>query len=408
MFRYETAFTSTEAREDTAELLREVHDAYLEGRRPPAAPREVIRRSWDRVRRAGIDPDSPAGEDAEAERRSAHDTADTADARTMRAAVTMLRPQLGPLLDDGETLLVVSDSRARILDRLGSGQVLHGADDLGFRPGRSWSEGSVGTNAIGTTLVAGGPVHVHAAEHYCAAQHRWSCAAAPVRDPRSGRVVGVIDLSFRSTEASPTAVVLAQSLSVQVELAMRDAHRRTLQRLRESVKARPVGSRWVLVDGWGWVADAEGLSVPARIHLPDDPHDGLLVDGLGPVRLEPVAGGWLLVGSRGHSDSPDERGEERLEVVVSSTRCTVDVDVAGHRWTHMLVGRRADLVRALADHPLGMSARELALASYGRADAETSVRAEVHRIRRDIGDLILPRPYRLADGVLVRRADSGS
>ena len=42
MVRYQTAFASTEAREDTADLLRRVHDAYMEGRPAPAAPREVI------------------------------------------------------------------------------------------------------------------------------------------------------------------------------------------------------------------------------------------------------------------------------------------------------------------------------------------------------------------------------
>ena len=406
MVRYQTAFASTEAREDTADLLRRVHDAYMEGRPAPAAPREVIRRSWDRVRRAGVDPDAPAGEDDATERRAAHDGADSRDAATMRAVVTMLRPQLDPLLADGETLLAVSDSRAHILDRLGRGQILHGADDLGFRPGRSWSERSVGTNAIGTALAAGGPVHVHAAEHYCASQHRWSCAASPVRDPRTGQVVGVIDLSFRSSEASPTAVVLASSLCVQVELAMRDAHRRSLARLRSSVGSRPRGSRWVLVDGWGWVADAEGLSVPSRILLPDDPHDGILVDGLGPARLEPVPGGWLLVGDAPPS-TLDEGVGEHLEVELSATRCVVTVEVSGHTWTHVLLGRRADLVRALADHPLGMSGRELAVASYGRTDAETAVRAEVHRIRKEIGDLVLTRPYRLAEGVIVRRRVEG-
>lgn len=405
MVRYQTAFTSTDAREDTADLLQKVHDAYMEGRPTPVAPRDVIRRSWDRVRVAGVDPDSPAGEDDATERRSAHDTAGTPDARAMRAAVKMLRPQLQPLLDDQETLLVVSDSRARLVDRLGEGQILHGADDLGFRPGRSWSENAVGTNAIGTALTTGGPVHVHAAEHYCAAQHLWSCAASPVRDPRSGQIVGVIDLSFRSTEASPTAVVLASSLATQVEFAMRDAHRRSLARLRDQMTTRPTGSRWVLVDGWGWVAQAEGLTVPERIHLPENPREGLLVAGLGPAHLEPVAGGWLLVGERGGADAADDDEGESLELEVSPTRCIVTVGVSGHRWTHVLMGRRADLVRALADHPQGMSARELAIASYGRADAETSVRAEVHRIRREIGDLVLPRPYRLAEGVSVRRSE---
>ncbi|WP_369221153.1 hypothetical protein AB5J52_04035 [Streptomyces sp. R39] len=34
----------------------------------------------------------------------------------------------------------------------------------------------------------------------------WSCAAAPVRDPATGRVVGVVDLSGGATVATPPAL----------------------------------------------------------------------------------------------------------------------------------------------------------------------------------------------------------
>ena len=58
-----------------AHLLAQVHDALLSGSRPPAHPRRLVARSWQRVRAQGVDPDlgdppDPLGP-AEVERRVA-------------------------------------------------------------------------------------------------------------------------------------------------------------------------------------------------------------------------------------------------------------------------------------------------------------------------------------------------
>jgi hypothetical protein len=42
---------------EQAKLLARVHDAVLSGRRPPAAPRDVISESWRRSLAARVDPD---------------------------------------------------------------------------------------------------------------------------------------------------------------------------------------------------------------------------------------------------------------------------------------------------------------------------------------------------------------
>jgi hypothetical protein len=49
----------------------------------------------------------------------------------------------------------------------------------------------------------------------------------------------------------------------------------------------------------------------------------------------------------------------------------------------------------LALNPAGMTVRELAVALYGTAGREATVRAEIVRLRRILNDAVLSRPYRL-------------
>ena len=47
---------------------------------------------------------------------------------------------------------------------------------------------------IGTALDAKEPVQIFSAEHFARSQHPWTCSAAPIRDPRTGRLLARIIL----------------------------------------------------------------------------------------------------------------------------------------------------------------------------------------------------------------------
>jgi hypothetical protein len=400
MRRFETAFGGADTSAEYRALLEAVHAAFLDGRRAPAQPRSVIRESWTRVRRTGLNPavGGLPGETPDLPARADPDGAQFGpEPSAMTDLVPFLRRHLDPLLDDDHTLLVISDDKARVLARFGGRGMSRHADEIGFRPGLAWSERTVGTNAIGTALVTGSPVQVHAAEHFCFAQQGWSCAAAPVLDPRSGRLLGAIDLSFRADDAHPSAVSLASSLARQAELELRDAHRRSLDRLRRATRV-PGSGRWVLVDEWGWIADASDPGDERRLALPDELVDGacVLVEGLGPVELTATPHGWLLVAG---SAFDRDRNGPCVRLRADAVRCEVTVVSRDSTWTRVLTGRRAQILACLAGHPAGMSAGELAATVYGSANSAVAVRAEVHRIRRTVGGLIETNPYRLADGV---------
>ncbi|MFD0203196.1 MULTISPECIES: helix-turn-helix domain-containing protein [Saccharothrix] len=61
--------------------------------------------------------------------------------------------------------------------------------------------------------------------------------------------------------------------------------------------------------------------------------------------------------------------------------------------------RHAELLTALALHPRGLTAEQLALHLYGERGNPTTVRAELHRLRAQLGGVLLTRPYRLSADV---------
>lgn len=394
---FETAFVRKTADADLLEALRDTHTAFFQGRTPRTPPREIIRESWLRVRRHGLSPAAGGLPDEHTAHPRFQAAAEPNQPEVIAGLMPLLRSQLEPLLDDDETLLVLTDAAGTVVARVGGPTITVRADELGFSPGYSWAEKYVGTNAIGTAVATGGPVHVHAAEHFCFSHHEWSCAAAPVRDPRNGRMLGIVNLSFRAEQAHPTAIALAVALARQSELALRDAHRRSLRRLHSQLTAPPESGAWVLVDSWGWIADASAPLPTERLTLPAHVHEAVMVDGMGVLHARAVDGGWLL------TDADSAAPGDGIRIHLGDNRCEVVVSTGGHEWTHVLVGRRAAIVRALVEHPEGVTSRQLSEAVYGTGESEVAVRAEVRRIRREVGGLILAKPYRLADAVTVER-----
>ena len=95
------------------------------------------------------------------------------------------------------------------------------ADSMNFAEGALWSEGGAGTNAIGTALAAEHAVQVFAAEHFNEIVQAWTCAAAPVHDPDTGRMLGVIDLTGAMRTVHPHSIAVASATAQAVEAQLR-------------------------------------------------------------------------------------------------------------------------------------------------------------------------------------------
>lgn len=134
------------------------------------------------------------------------------EASPIRRSGIGLEEQLTHAAEAGDLVAAVTDEDGRILWSAGGRTMRRTAESVGFVPGGRWDERSAGTNALGLALRTGRPSTVFSAEHWCDAVRDWVCWSAPVRD-RSGRPLGVIDLSGRWDRATPLAEVAVASLA---------------------------------------------------------------------------------------------------------------------------------------------------------------------------------------------------
>ncbi|MFD8259343.1 GAF domain-containing protein [Streptomyces griseoluteus] len=376
----------------TARMLAQVREATLAGRRAPMAPRPVIGQSWDRMLRDGVDPDR----DVRAGLLTAEEVRRRREESPLEAVLPVLREGLLSVADVARHIMVVADADSRVLWREGSPAVLRRADGLGFEIGADWSEAVVGTNGVGTPAVVRRPVQVFAAEHFVRSHASWTCAGAPVTDPRDGRLIGVVDISGPLESMHPATLAWVESVARLAEARLRELHLDSLERLRSvaaPVLARLDG-RALVVDQDGWSAAVTGMPYVRRVALPKSLTPGRRwLPGLGACAVEPLAGGWLL---RVSAETPGSAGRLVLDLSRPERRL-LTVSDAGGTWTREPSQRHAELLYLLVSQRAGRSAAGLAEDVFGDPTRTVTVRAEMSRVRRYLGALLLHRPYRLRE-----------
>ncbi|UGT45007.1 Fis family transcriptional regulator [Nocardia yamanashiensis] len=118
--------------------------------------------------------------------------------------------------------IALTDQRSRVLVRRDNQRFLSELfDEVYFAPGFVYSEDSVGTNGVGTALAAGKPVFIQGPEHFAENITVFACAGAPVRDPLTGAVQGVLDLSCLAQDANPLMPVLIREAARHIEAELR-------------------------------------------------------------------------------------------------------------------------------------------------------------------------------------------
>lgn len=371
------------------ELIR-MHGAVIAGGSSPLRPRPLVARSWSRVLAAGLVPDQPrarsmlAVDDVERRRRES----------LLAAVIEDLTQAVSALADTySQLMLVVADAEGVVLWRYGSAKVRHKADSLGFREGARWTEDAVGTNAIGTALTEAAPVQLFSGEHFEQFQHPWYCTAAPIHDPRTGELLGIVDLSGPALTLHPAVTALVATGVRLAEAQLWRHHEHRLERLRSAAgpALATLTGPAVVVDANGWVAHAVGVAAGRRVAVPLAGR-AITLPGLGVCVAEQLGDGWLL------------RRDTRTHV----TRWELDLSgppilraVGGESdWRTALSARHAEILVLLhLSGRQGMTVLQLSNALYGDPDHAVAVRAEVSRLRRVLGSVLASRPYRIAESV---------
>lgn len=376
-------------------LLVKAHERAAAGRPVPPMVREVISSSWERAVRAGIDP-------------GRHDVPmvlDYGDAMSRWSEHVLSRFSgvienvLGEVAHDVQHLVTAADHDGTMLWSMGHPRVLAASESIRFVPGHLWDEDVAGTNGIGTALKVDHAVQVFSAEHFARRYHQWCCTGAPVHDPETGRAIGALCLSTGIKGAHPYALSLVQSAAGTIEallggeLAMR----------REALKSRYFelangrsGTPSALVDRAGHVLAAQPVG---WLHGPLVRVDGGGWIGSGGEQVltsEPLAGGASIVWRDRPSSRRPTAPVAPLEIEVLG-RSSARIRLQGNEV--VLPPRRSEVLALLALSPDGLTARDLAFELYGSDDALVTVRAEVSRLRRQLGGLLGTKPYRLVGPV---------
>ena len=353
------ALRSGESVRERRLLLERAHERFVAGEVCQADPdsmdrfaafarlRPVVFESWLRSQRSTIDPDQVPDNEA----------LDLADLEELRRThpIGRVLPVVQRLLFDEASesglIVAVGDAAGRLLWLDGDRELRSKAEDMGFRAGMDWSEAAVGTSAPGSALALDHAIQVLGAEHYNRAVHQWSCTAAPVHDPVSGAIIGVVDVTGGDAAASPHILPLVEATLAAVEAELKlESLRSLMERERKpAMRAAPVVP-------------------PPRMTLPQMP-PRLVVLGRDPALLE-QNGGAIPLG-----------------------------------------GRHAEILLALAQTPKGLGAAALAERVYGSAEAEPTLRPELVRLRKwlaqqETGLELLSRPYRLGGELRIDALDA--
>ncbi|WP_046469000.1 helix-turn-helix domain-containing protein [Allosalinactinospora lopnorensis] len=316
---------------DPHELRRSVavaRERFLTSGHTPHRLRGLVRESWQRCVLNGVDPDIafPGVELAE------DDLREYRGSHPLSRVMPLIRRLLVNATQDSPHIVALGDATGRLLWVEGDHALRSQAERMHFVEGANWREQTAGTNAPGVALALNHEVQIFATEHFARNVQPWSCAAVPVRDPDTGEVLGVLDLTGEDTVASPHALALVRATAAAAEAELR------VQRMNGVLPPIPAP------------LCEEGPAAPARAHL-------------------------RVLG----------RNEALLGVDGRTLR---------------LSGRHSEILLLLARHPEGLSGDGLGVRLHERDASAVTVRAEMSRLRRLLGDGVLTsRPYRLLTAV---------
>ena len=173
----------------------------------------MIVESWRRVLATGLEPIDvlPSIEADPSETRE----------RWLEHPLGLLRhvlvESLQMLAEESNSVVQVTDPSGLTLYLGGPEWLKARAAEMNLVEGARCSETVNGTNGVGTALATDHPVQVFAFEHFSHHHREWVCSGAPIHDPVSGRLVGIIDLSSPWRIAHPRSLELVTTAARTTE-----------------------------------------------------------------------------------------------------------------------------------------------------------------------------------------------
>ena len=201
--------------------MHRAHEAFLTlgpGLDPKrGSVRPIVLESWQRALSLGVDPDRAlAPVDLQT-----HELERLRESHPLNSVIHVIRRLLSEDAEDSGHLMAITDATGVLLWVEGAHALRSKAEAMNFVEGARWSEDCAGTNAPGTALALDRPVQVFAAEHFSRIVQPWTCSAAPIHDPVTGELLGIVDLTGGHQIGSPHARALVQATVAAAESELR-------------------------------------------------------------------------------------------------------------------------------------------------------------------------------------------
>jgi transcriptional regulator of acetoin/glycerol metabolism len=202
---------SDDVRQARDELMRVglLGDVRTEGVVP-----DLIVRSWRRSISNSADGANPCRRFTEVD----------SDSILCRAADPVLDRWQSHLADTGTTLFLSDRAGAIVSRRASDSSERRRLDSVHAAEGFDYSEDSIGTNGLGTSMVEKRALLISGSQHYNDALATLACAAAPVCTP-AGSVIGAISLGGPIESANPLMLSLTREIGQQIEERLRTTAR---------------------------------------------------------------------------------------------------------------------------------------------------------------------------------------
>ncbi len=380
-----------------AQELRFAWERFVEGEddENPELVRDAIADSWRRSSAAGV---APTGNRFAPVVAGEEETHDLWEDHPLGRAYPLIRSCLSATAEEGGYLIVISDADGVLLCIEGSAAIrMRAAEVMNFAEGTLWSEPGAGTNAIGTAVAVDHAVQVFGPEHFHEPVQRWVCSAAPIHDPDTGALIGVIDLTGDFSTVHPASLAVATATaaavegSLQLDLQERDARLRA--RYGDAVMRAPTTSALVAPSGRPITRLPAIWGATDRLAIPPGGGELILPSGAHAI-AEPVNASLnaFVVQAVDRRPGPAHAPRPLLKLgLLGSGKAVLEM----HGRREELRPRLAEILVLLCANPDGMTAEALTAGLYGDSGHVSSVRVEVSRLRKLLGPWIDAERYRL-------------
>lgn len=160
----------------------------------------------------------------------------------LQHALSYCADELNHIAQQSSLVVAVGDIGSTIIWTACSRQMRNAAESVHFVEGGQWREELVGTNALALSLKTQQSSCVFSNEHYMSSIHDWVCYAAPIIDPYSKHVLGVIDLSTTWENHNSLGLLAAERCASIIQTAL-------LEYQRQQLYIRAFGVPQVLFNG---------------------------------------------------------------------------------------------------------------------------------------------------------------